>query len=164
MGKTARKRAKEIKKLERENNKLYAVVNFESYEDVIREGSGEWDNGETSRTWTIPNSFDVTKKFGYTSEPLSFTPVPGNDYFMVYAIWSTGDSFGVYGQAHCEAFGIFESYEEAAKKLFRLQNPTKKDSYRPWKGYFESLDKLDIQKVTFMPSTALTNSTECDTF
>lgn len=136
----------------------YARVQFEPCEHITRVATeDEWDRDDTSTHWTVPDTFDIEKEYSYYSEPLNFDPVPGKDYFMVYAIWSTGDSFGHDEGAYCECFGIYQTWEEAEARRKELSEPAKGvdgygyPSYHPWDGYFESLVSLDIKKITYTP-------------
>lgn len=96
---------------------------------------------------------------------------PGERGFVVWAEWSTGDSFGRGDRACVEAIGLFKSYEDAevlreyivdrSKKYDRrgyendgaqlhIDTPdgqTFKTGWAPWLGYFEQLDDVYIDRV-----------------
>lgn len=155
MAETKTKKAKDKKKkkaAQRKETVRYARLQFEgcTHETRAPDPKDKWDSGETSTHWGIPSHFTVGRKAGFYAEPLTFDPLPGQVYFMVYAIWSTGDSFGHYANSNCECFGIYQTNKEAEDRKAELSKPKidgKYESYRPWHGYFESLDSLEIKSI-----------------
>jgi len=130
----------------------YARIEFRSHETQTRfpNEDDDWDRGDIHVNWTIPDVFRLTKERDYYSEPVSFEPQKGETYYMVYAIWSTGDSFGSYSQSDCESFGLYQTRKEAEDRVKELSAPREENKYRhPWDGYFESLDKIDIKEVIY---------------
>ena len=125
--------------------KMFAKLEFKgrTHETSTPNPDDSWDRASTSTDWEIPTTFTVSNQDEYKAEPLNFSPIEGSQYFMVYAIWSTGDSFGQDDRNYCESFGVFKTYKQAQKKVAELTVWTS----APWKGYFESLDTLDIQSI-----------------
>lgn len=124
----------------------YAVFNLECFTDVTRPHDPEdrWSGEDTCSDWIIPDSFKLGKN-QYKAVPLTFNPVRGQDYFIVYYIWSTGDSFGHSERYGCEVHGVYQTFDEAEAERERL---SKVSNYSvPWNGYFESLDTLEVKKV-----------------
>lgn len=86
---------------------------------------------------------------------------PGTPLFVVYAVWSSGDSFG---SDHCgsyEFLSITTDMDRALRNMSALKQSgeaviendngtTMKIGWKPWSGYFESLDELAIATVMFM--------------
>lgn len=144
-----------------EPKKKYAKILFENFSEESRAPTSEddWDRGDTTTYWTIPSTFDVTEEMDWHSEPLGFEPIPGQMYYMVYAIWSTGDSFGHDERAHCESFGIYKTEKEAEARKAALEKPEKQSKkghtkYLPWEGYFEHLDEMEIKAMTYVPAVS----------
>lgn len=135
---------------------MYAFIDFRCTTEVTRERdpNDRWSGEDTSSDWSIPDTFKITSEERYGAEPLKFEPKKGKDYFVVYAIWSTGDSFSRSHRANCECFGVYETYEEAEKREAELKNPepkkhdfSPKSGWLPWYGYFESLDETGIKRM-----------------
>lgn len=153
MAKTETKKRKDAKKEAkalREKNKKYAIVTFQSWTVETRAPSfdDKWDAGDSSTNWTIPNIFSLSDELRYHSEPISFEPVIGQHYFMVYVIWSTGDSFGHYENSDCECFGIYMTREDAEKRKKELENT---ENNVPWNQYFNSLSSINIHAIAYVP-------------
>lgn len=90
----------------------------------------------------------------------------GDDIYIVWVEWSSGDSFGNSDKGDVEVVASFknrataEALEKAiykgsgkGKYSFKFQidkdNPKSCiDVYEAWEGYFESLDNVYIEKVT----------------
>ena len=91
---------------------------------------------------------------------------PGSDAWIVWVVWSTGDSFGFAEHSHYEVLGIFadpycpemfkkyiEEYEGCGdqKPLFEYRADDGQVINTPrcpdWIGYFECLNMVNIDKV-----------------
>lgn len=115
-------------------------------------------------SWEENNSFSMGEKFWIPKAKnnyhllVPFVPEAGKDYFVVYCVYSSGDSFGSeFGKYEFLAF--FDSEEKASDLIRVLLEETKKEEYKysvehdgvvyylPWVGYFESLEELTYRKV-----------------
>ena len=102
---------------------------------------------------------------GYRDLVSSFEILPEVDYYLLYGIYSTGNSFG-YSDGNIEYIHLFKTLEEAkeAERLVKeysdnidsegygtqLMIPMDGIYYpftAPWGGYFEHLTYLSIEKV-----------------
>lgn len=121
------------------------------------DSSDEWDRGNTETTHGI-EGFEVESK--WTDLTVDFEPKYDLTYFLLYAVYSTGDSFGHDEAAGIEFLGMFENYETAELNMKRVEAMTNfgsctlltdfgmnYDMYVPWFGYFESLNYIRIQKI-----------------
>ena len=96
---------------------------------------------------------------------------PGSEAWIVWVVWSSGDSFGWAKNKHVEVLAIFdhewyanvfadyvrsEDYESnnlfmgGTDKLFDFQSEDGqvfKYDYIPWDGYFESLEAVHVDRV-----------------
>lgn len=89
----------------------------------------------------------------------------GDQLWVIVAIWSSGDSFGYSSSGSDDVISINKDVEVAKRNLAALErNPDKNDYdswsvtielddgtthkyHRPWLGYFESLDSLQIYEM-----------------
>lgn len=131
----------------------------------------KWDSGDTHTSWDIPDKVYIesptNKKGSYFSERMSvpFDLVSGGTYFLVYAIYSTGSTFGHQSDGCLEYIDLFTTAEKAKmcmeklstipserkngnSRTYVMENGQERSFYVPWNGYFESLSDLDIQVVT----------------
>lgn len=127
--------------------------------------------GTTSTSWDIRGLKlieDPNDRSYYVRETtnVGFEPVRGELYHLLYAIYSTGDSFG-HDEGRClEVIGVYKDRDIAKENLHRLElgKPEAKGEfgsmqvllkmegtnkqqpyYRPWMGYFERLDRLEVE-------------------
>jgi hypothetical protein len=66
----------------------------------------------------------------------------GKSLFMVYVRYSTGDTFGS-SSGNPYFPGIYDSYEKADAVVKSIEDGTY-DGYKPWYGYFDSLDSVEV--------------------
>ncbi|MHC4454218.1 MAG: hypothetical protein ACYSWS_05930 [Planctomycetota bacterium] len=129
-----------------------------------------YDNPDESE-WYRPNTYTShsvkgisldrpTYGSGYQYESLTvdFDIDINKAYYLVYATYSTGDSFGYDEGKGFEGIALYEDKIKAeecrvahennsGKKTFLLENGIKAPVYRPWDGYFERLDYLGVEIV-----------------
>jgi hypothetical protein len=117
-----------------------------------------WDRPNSKTEWSLINtsiSLDRDNTYSYPNgrnHDIEFKPNKlVSKYYCVYAIYSTGDSFGHDASAYLETLEVFLSRQEALDFIEALSNVSKyefiykdKKYYIPWTGYFESLDSLEI--------------------
>lgn len=140
----------------------------ESYTMVTRHGdpNDEWDGDDTETSHHI-TGFRVLKN-GYSDLEVDFKLTPGKPYYLLYAIYSTGDSFH-HEEGKIEYIGLYKSLKDAEvnQKLIEKHyketnesNPRNFDSmfsvelispsgvkykqHVPWNGYFESLTSVEV--------------------
>lgn len=127
-------------------------------ETSTRDPTDEWDRPDTSTTHFI-EGFTVESKWHDFS--VDFEPNYDSTYFLLYAVYSTGDSFGHDHNGGIEYLGLFENYETAELNLKRVEAMTDYgsctlltdfsmdyDVYCPWFGYFESLSYIKIESIS----------------
>jgi hypothetical protein len=138
--------------------------------EITREATQpQWDADDTSSTHSIQGFKVVTDKGHYTFM-VPFKIQPERAYYLVYVLYSTGDSF--HNEDGCINFiDMFEN-EHFANKVRRaiqddynkygketdnsdkwtitLPNPdgTKYSIHCSWKGYFESLESAHLEIVS----------------
>lgn len=137
----------------------------ESHEFVTQPGdpNDRWDRDNTRSVHLVQPFFEVVEREGHPYDlSISFDPDPEKPYFLVYAIYSTGDSFGFDEDREIEFFDLFDNYEAAAGLANALRERTEsRDSndydfqityndvryHIPWLGYFEELSTLQVLPV-----------------
>jgi hypothetical protein len=128
-------------------------------------GGGAYSyRGTTSTSHMIKGFVATHDEKSYRDFPVDFEPQYGVAYYLLYAIYSTGDSFGHDEGAEIEYYGLFKPDEvEAGKRLMAALKANKKEysiefegkSYHcPWTGYFESLDELELSPVIRLVESA----------
>lgn len=86
---------------------------------------------------------------------------PGTPVFVIYAVWSSGDSFGSDTRGNYEFMSVTTDMDRAIRNMDALRKDGEREienddgsrmkiSYRPWSGYFENLDELTIATVLYM--------------
>ena len=145
------------------------VIDDVGYEDLYEDRYDTEDpNGRpnTSESHYI-RGIKVVDATKYSNLEVGFKVVPNKTYYLLYAIYSTGDSFG-HDDGRIAFIDMFESKKVAdanAKRLekhyraergygknrysVKLTNSTGK-SYAycpPWMGYFESLSNIEVKSV-----------------
>jgi hypothetical protein len=139
----------------------YIYVVADKQEETVRESNenDSWDRGDTSATWDFKR-LSGTK--GDEAVPVTFTPIEGQTYFVLLAIYSSGDSFGHDESCYVEYFDIFENSTDAnnaERELLATQRNdnveftnhrgTKVKVYNPWNGYFNSLNDIRVEYLTY---------------
>ena len=132
---------------------------------------GSW---EKSHSHSVGSTAIIRATARYGGVPVDFEPKVGKTVYLVYMIWSSGDSFGRDDQGSSEQL-IYRTREDAEKARAVLLEPLPKvetqqswDEHvashtvkvplpsgngeqtfcRPWFGHFESLDSIDIHELT----------------
>lgn len=114
------------------------------------------------------NSFDKIEKTEKYPDVSSVQDIKqGEMCFVVWAEWSSGDSFGSSSKGCKEAIAVFTNSVDAFGLMNAIKNPKKSGKYDdsqaysftastgqeyesscpPWAGYFESLDSVKIEHV-----------------
>lgn len=133
--------------------------------------------GSWEEVYEVELESDVVRKIDSIPDEESFEVVSeldlpaGSDAWIVWVVWSTGDSFGWAKNSHVEVLAIFdhewyadafadyvrgEDYESVNPFTHESDNPFDFQSYDgqefeikyiPWDGYFESLEAVNVHKV-----------------
>jgi len=160
-------KAKEFK--ERLANKLHDIeIIDESYGETIREPQEDdnWDRGDSSTDHNITGFRAAPEETSrYYDLIVPYEPEFDTTYYVLYAVYTTGDSFGYDSGAGIEYIGFYTKDELAVAKANLHKIETNKntegfsiklktpdggktfDQHTPWVGYFESLDYADITSI-----------------
>ena len=155
---------------ERLINKLYSIEIIDdtySYNTSEADPNDSWSRASTAKEHNILG-FNVFSNEEYSDISVPYDPDKNTDYYLLYVIYSTGDSFGHDSGSGVEYIGLYTEDElsiaEENKRRIEEHNRTKKgklkliipnnstefDIYVPWHGYFESLDDIEIKAVQRM--------------
>lgn len=141
------------------------VADADRYESREGDDSGEPYSyrGETTTSWSF-EYLNYSNKWGDIE--VTYEPVIGRTYYVLLAIYSTGDSFGQDHARNVEYFDAYESSEAAYaaerelrnrerpknnKEMFQISftnhQGRKVTMHCPWDGYFESLDDIRVEAL-----------------
>lgn len=137
----------------------YLCLDVEQYSHVTRAAARDdnWDRDDTSSTWDV-SGIHLSTDDKYRSVPNYLDAKEGDLIWVVYAVYSTGDSFGHDEDGSFEFINVFSNEKDArecAKTLLKTEskNPSYKLSngksvslgYVPWSGYFETLSYIEYE-------------------
>ena len=127
----------------------------------------KWDSGDQFTDHTI-RGFRIAKKSEYRDLVASFVPKKNVPYYLLYAVYDTGDSFGR-DRGKIEFFDLYNNLEaaETSSKILEGFTSKHKDNsaafdysvtifdnkfkpYKttvPWLGYFESIQGVYVETV-----------------
>jgi hypothetical protein len=130
-----------------------------------------WDRGNTHSNWTVSGLRLTNREYGDVTA--DFEVMAGDVLYMVYAIYSTGDSFGRDENGRIDYITVHKSGEIARANEKALNAKTtlkgKNGDYEwnvnlqtdsgivfpyhvPWLGYFESLTGVYVEAFEVRPS------------
>ena len=135
-------------------------INYDRCEYVTRKAYPEddWDRGDTAAHISI-HSIEVADRYHDIDVP--FDVEPEVVYYLVWANYNTGDSFG-HDDNRVEFIDLFKTEklaEECAdiarasggyNYIFTRENGRRCTQSIPWNGYFESLNDINVEAVTLV--------------
>lgn len=134
----------------------YVEIEYDCHGHTTREcdHTDSWDRGDTSTTWYV-TGVKLVDKVGYKVIAYPGELKPGDTINLLYAVYSTGDSFGSDEDGSIEFISVHKDAELAFKNKTKLKNDhdtiihddgTEEKIYVPWNGYFESLSYLSVDQ------------------
>lgn len=111
----------------------------------------EWSRDSVGKNWSI-EGVELSRADGEHCLAPDFPAAVGDEVYAVYAVYSTGDTFGHEDGAYLEVISFHKSKEIAEKNLAAMSSHAGGQMtihfdgggvvgrYCPWDGYFESLD------------------------
>jgi hypothetical protein len=139
------------------NKKLYSIRIIDEVDIEITRAATEdqWDDNDTYTNHSI-KGFVLDDSYGDLY--LSSKPEANKDYFLLYALYSTGDSF--HYEDNVIAFIDLYKTQEDALVVKDILSKSKEYSAKvkdnegniltyncPWLGYFERLRSLEIESI-----------------
>jgi len=109
------------------------------------------------------NSFErITKTDQYPDVNSIHDFAVGEQAYLVWADWNTGDSFGNGDRTYYESYALFKNQEDAYAYSSALEHARNGNDFKwvssegqvfeniyiPWHGYFESLGGVYVETVT----------------
>lgn len=150
--------------------KTYINLDIKQYTENLggQDDNDSWSRDSTNTVNEIGTEFTVSNKQGYNDIAVDFPIEPNKDYYLLYVEYGTGDSFGSDG-GQLELIDVYEDLGVATEQLNKIELDYKiyqKNTYKadynvtltlgngkevklscPWKGYFESLEYVQIQTI-----------------
>lgn len=139
------------------NNISHVEIKYDEHRYVTREVDPDdcWDRNDTEATYTF-HGLCLVDKNSYSDLTVPFDIKPDTTYYLVYADYDTGDSFGRDGN-QLEFIDLFESFQMANEAIVDIKDNTLgfETSYTrnngikiehihaPWVGYFEYLNGIE---------------------
>lgn len=154
---------KKKQKTVEENQEVWHIrVNHESQtfgnDDGDESGEAYGYRGTTSTSHSV-HSFSIVDEKKYFDVITKFKPDNKSTYYILYAVYSTGDSFGRDHEKEIEYYGLYEEKDlDIAKQNLAILKGTRdnktfkvelKDqtAYIPWAGYFEDLSYVALEQI-----------------
>jgi hypothetical protein len=132
-------------------------ANSYTHETTVPDPTDKWDRASTSTSWDV-NGLILKEKDAYKALPCADDVKQGDEFYVVYAVYSTGDSFGHDEGASLEFISYhknpdlafenkkaMESHSDGQIQI-KLDNGETVQRYCPWDGYFECLDYVQVDK------------------
>jgi hypothetical protein len=147
-------------------------IQYSCHTEITREATeDEWDADDSRHTYSFEGTFSLSDNNLSFDFILNTPPEMDKDYYLVYVTYSTGDTFH-----HEEGCMCMVEFLDNCEDAVALRNALKKDydaydsnEYSPraysfemtlpksgreihvstgtWKGYFESMDSINIQSM-----------------
>ena len=139
-------------------------VHVDSHVTTTRERDTDdsWDRGSTSTTWyvnsiALPRKLENEYKSGGPRDTIDYEGEVnlGDEMYLLYAVYSTGDSFGHDADGMIDFISVHKDPAVAqynhdqlngASGTVKLKSDdgTEWNYYVPWNGYFESLSYINV--------------------
>lgn len=141
----------------------YLHLECRGYTEVTREADPDdsWGADDTSTSWSV-DGVSLSDKDGQHALPADFPVEVGDTVYVVYAVYSTGDSFHRADGEYLEVLSFHKNSAIAYKNkesadgprkdrhemTIEFDNGKKIKRYCPWDGYFESLNYVSVESCT----------------
>lgn len=145
---------------------IHVKIILDHYSEVTREADpdDEWDCDDIQHTYDV-RGYEIVTEHGREWDFI-FKDIPKDPMYLVFARYGTGDSFhsesGLFQEIfltphYADALAIKNALDSDAKKNSEKFNPiviklpvAKENvtlSTSTWKGYFESLESINVEMV-----------------
>jgi hypothetical protein len=143
----------------------YLHLECRGYTEVTREADPEdsWGADDTSTSWSV-DGVSLSDKDGQHALPADFPVEAGDTVYVLYAVYSTGDTFHRADGEYLEVISFHKNGTIAHKNCAHLSSRKNRGSagndfqmtieydsgakvqrHCPWDGYFESLDYVRVE-------------------
>ena len=119
-----------------------------------------WSRASTATSWTV-HGVRLVEQDGHQSLPVDFPVQVGDVVHVLYAVYSTGDTFGHDDGYSLEFLSVHKNYEVAQRNLASVEGRSRANSqytmtlefdsggkverHCPWDGFLESLDYVRLE-------------------
>lgn len=155
-------------KPEQQNDIIYYGYCIETtpYTEVTREAdpNEDYDGDDTYTDWEISTTITPAKDSISCDVALPFILEENKKYYLVYIIYSDGDSFSSQTREHLELITVFTTLEKAQNLVEQIKeddinnNSTYSFTYQDeigkliktsarWKGYFNGIEQCEVHEV-----------------
>lgn len=150
------------------DSRLELVASSYCYTTREADPNDSWGRDSTARDWTV-EGVRLVEADGQKVLGADFPVEVGDNVHVVYAVYSTGDTFGSDEGAYLEFISAHKNYEVAQRNLREVEKGKhERESYSmviefdsgakvsrhcPWDGYFESLDYVRLETFTVQGSS-----------
>jgi hypothetical protein len=143
----------------------YLHLECRGYTEVTREADPEdsWGAADTSTSWST-DGVSLSDKDGQHALPADFEVEVGDTVYVVFAVYSTGDTFHRADGEYLEVLSFHKDAQRAYRNKAAAEGPRGKEAsfsmtiefengkkvsrHCPWDGYFESLDYVSVDSYT----------------
>lgn len=142
---------------------MYVQLNYEHSLVDCHQEEGEYGSWGKTYTFDGPTHGKLSADYG---EPILDSAQPGQTFYAVIAVWSSGDSFGCAESGSMDVISVYPTLQQAESVVEKLSAHTARYSsdqwnyeyrcdietpdgqpyryYVPWLGYFETLEVLEV--------------------
>ena len=157
------------------------AVHYKTREYVTRERNpdDQWDRDDTRSEHTM-QYISIAKEGDWNTITYPGEVKPGDKVYLLFAVYSTGDSFGHDEDRSVELISVHKDLN-CAKYNYKMLEGVNKDSYSaqvelsqdngttwkmnpPWCGYFERLSYARVAGFTVLPEGANATSGGMDSW
>lgn len=140
---------------------LKLETHSETHDTTTPDPDDRWDRASTSTSWSV-HGLTLHDKDTYDAVINYLEAKEGDEVYALYAVYSTGDSFGHDASGQLEFINVFATYKDAERardslatsNVYLLSNGQEISlGYKPWDGYFESLDYMEIDRFVVNGNT-----------
>jgi hypothetical protein len=101
--------------------KVYIKHTSEGHTTSSPNSSNSWDRADTSTSHYVEGITLEYPLYNYESLEVPFAIVPNKIYYLLYTVYSTGDSFGHDKDRSIDFIGLYENLAVAEENLSRIQ-------------------------------------------
>ena len=136
-----------------ENPRLYIIYKQAEQSGRAIDPSNRWSSREDGYRQLTVKSIHKTEPancFFFDSIEVDEAVLNSKTVFLVIVRYSDGDTFGTTHGYHY-FYSVRTTGEEVEEDKLEISKPSKPGVYRPWDGYFSSLEDIEVEFLPLMP-------------
>ena len=134
---------------------LDLIIDSDRYKTSEEDPEDSWSRGNTTTYWSVEG---IRLRLDRYSTNVDFPVERGDKVYVVYAVYSRGDSFGYDSDGGLKVISFHKNLEVAKKNRDAAEASTSSDLviefdsgkvvtvYAPWHGHFESLSYVKVEE------------------